>query len=75
MNQNSSKVHKAHKIIYLSLSHFENLQNFLISFSHKNWRRIFLSKGDCKLFPSQRTFTCSKSTIETIEKGVKYVQS
>ena len=24
---------------------------------------------------SQPTFTCSKSTIETLEKGVKYVQS
>ena len=23
---------------------------------------------------SQLTFTCSKSTIETLEKGVKYVQ-
>ena len=25
--------------------------------------------------PVQLTFTCSKSTIETAEKGVKYVQS
>ena len=24
---------------------------------------------------NQLTFTCSKSTIETLEKGVKYVQS
>ena len=24
---------------------------------------------------SQLTFTCSKSTTETLEKGVKYVQS
>ena len=24
---------------------------------------------------SQQTFTCSKSTIETLEKGVKYIQS
>ena len=24
---------------------------------------------------SQLTFTCSKSTIETLEKGVKFVQS
>ena len=24
---------------------------------------------------AQLTFTCSKSTIETLEKGVKYVQS
>ena len=27
------------------------------------------------LFSTQQTFTCTKSTIETIEKGVKYVQS
>ena len=25
--------------------------------------------------PAQLTFTCLKSTIETVEKGVKYVQS
>ena len=24
---------------------------------------------------TQRTFTCSKSTVEAVEKGVKYVQS
>ena len=24
---------------------------------------------------TQQTFTCSKTTIETFEKGVKYVQS
>ena len=28
-----------------------------------------------KLEPSQLTFTCSKATIETLEKVVKYVQS
>ena len=28
-----------------------------------------------KLVESQLTFTYSKSTIETLEKGVKYVQS
>ena len=27
------------------------------------------------LFSTQQTFTCPKSTIETIEKGVRYVQS
>ena len=31
---------------------------------------IFLGMG-----PSQITFTCSKSTIETLEKGEKYVQN
>ena len=29
----------------------------------------------CEKVSSQLTFTCSKSTKETIEKGVKYVQS
>ena len=28
-----------------------------------------------KVVTSQQTFTCSKATIETLEKGVKYVQS
>ena len=26
-------------------------------------------------YTTQLAFTCSKSTIETLEKGVKYVQS
>ena len=29
----------------------------------------------CKKIPSQLLLTCSKSTMETLEKGVKYVQS
>ena len=32
--------------------------------------RIFLSSVD-----THQTFTCSKSEIETLEKGVKYIQS
>ena len=28
-----------------------------------------------EIFSTQLTFTCSKSTIETLEKAVKYVQS
>ena len=28
-----------------------------------------------KIILTQQTFTCPKSTIETLEKGVKYVQS
>ena len=28
----------------------------------------------CQIY-SQQTFTCSKFTIETLEQGVKYVQS
>ena len=30
--------------------------------------------GDCKA-PTQLAFTCSNLTIETLEQGVKYVQS
>ena len=39
---------------------------------------MFLQKCFCKTLstkPSQLTFTCLKSTIETVEKRVKYVQS
>ena len=48
-------------------------------FSIKHCMNFLLAKRAVrtdKLF-SQKTFTCSKSTIETIEKkkGVKYVQS
>ena len=32
------------------------------------------SKLLTKTVNSQQTFNCSKSTIETLEKGVKYVQ-
>ena len=31
--------------------------------------------GGCTLIPVQLAFTCSKLTIETVEQGVKYVQS
>ena len=34
---------------------------FHMSYGHQIWPQL--------------TFTCSKSTIETLEKGVKYVQS
>ena len=40
----------------------KNMQDF-----HNN----FLNENQ---FTAQVTFTCSKSTIETLEKGVKYVQ-
>ena len=32
-------------------------------------------KKNLILFTNQLTLTCSKSTIEIVEKGVKYVQS
>ena len=41
-------------------------------------RVIFLGHIICKLYGHdeliQLTFTCSKSIIKTLEKGVKYVQ-
>ena len=38
---------------------------------------LFISFSDTFIeeIITQLTFTCSKSTIETLEKGVKYVQS
>ena len=36
---------------------------------------LFFHVIKTKLPNSQLTFTCSKSTIETLEQGVKYVQS
>ena len=35
----------------------------------------FYESGTVKLLVTQLTFTCPKSIIETLEKGVKYVQS
>ena len=37
------------------------------------WRKDILQGQRHK--PFQLTFACSKSAIETLEKGVKYVQS
>ena len=38
-------------------------------------RREIYSKLTIKNQNVYRTFTCSRSTVETLEKGVKYVQS
>ena len=41
--------------------------------------RLFLQNASSQMFDrivtTQLTFTCSKSVVETLEKGVKYVQS
>ena len=34
-----------------------------------------VNKRDMRVFSSQLTFTCSQSTTETLEKGMKYFQS
>ena len=41
----------------------------LLKFSNKQAPRVLI------ILSTQLTFHCLKSTIETIEKGVKYVQS
>ena len=38
-------------------------------------KKVVIFQLDFHKLLSQRTFTCSKSTIETLEKGIKYVQS
>ena len=50
----------------------------IISRSHFYLMKIYLenyAKWQISLPHSQLTFTCSKSTIKTAKKGVKYVQS
>ena len=37
-------------------------------------KSIAIRNGEISV-PSQPAFTCSKLTIETVEQGVKYVQS
>ena len=41
------------------------------------WKRpqFMLFQVHSELTPSQLTFTCSKSTLETLEKGVNCVQN
>ena len=51
-----------------------------INNGHGIWTDVKLEKRkkllrNIKVHVSQLTFTCSKSTIKTLEKGVKYVQS
>ena len=38
-------------------------------------KKVVIFELDFHKLLSQLTFTCSKSTIETQEKGIKYVQS
>ena len=41
----------------------------------KNKTQCFALRYSISIWVTQLTFTCSKWTIETLEKGVKYVQS
>ena len=47
----------------------------LVANNIKCLQKTITNSIDIQERQSQLTFTCSKSTIETIEKGVKYVQS
>ena len=75
-----------HHLIDISLYHFIFKQDFnvvpsIISSSvqaiyffnpFKYSTQYFAFSSYCK---TQKTFTCSKSRIETVEKGVEYVQN
>ena len=54
-------------MIHMSIYSFESV--FLHRKNKKKLRQRFFSTY------SQLTFTCSKLTIETLEKGAKYVES
>ena len=41
---------------------------------YKEFNLLLICVGYFARIPFQLTFTCSKSIIETLEKGVKYVQ-
>ena len=49
----------------------------IVNFEQVNtgWVHLVLVITKYSEKPSELTFTCSKLTIETLEKGVKYVQS
>ena len=60
-----------------SLNPFHAIGLFLYPMKSKN-HKAFLrhcSSGLEKEGTTELTFTCSNSTIETLEKGVQYVQS
>ena len=52
---------------------------FIFMFEYSIWllqqRSIYISIFDDGIITSKPAFTCSKLTIETLEQGVKYVQS
>ena len=52
-------------------------QNVFTLLCHAVKNNMKFSKSSLKhvFIPCQQIFTCSKSTLETVEKGVKYVQS
>ena len=65
--------------------YFEGLQNYMENKNERNENKIIHGDFTCimdkidrdggKKAQTQPAFTCSKLTIETLEQGVKYVQS
>ena len=55
----------------------KKLATFLLIFWSVSFRSVICLKTDCfqRIMPSERTFTCSKLTIETLEKSPKWFQS
>ena len=64
--------------MFLDVSLF-SFSNYPFSTYEKFQKEVSARRGIMSVYTkvpsSQLTFTCSKSTIKTIEKGVKYVQS
>ena len=77
--ENSPKIAKPITAKLLVFLHFRKfiptqsqlIDQFRVFLSSKYKKFLFLFRRD----PSQPAFTCSKITIETLEQGVKYVQS
>ena len=53
----------------------QNIKKQYVNQSHRLRKRRTIRVAFSEVTLSQLTFTCSKSTIETPEKGMKYVQS
>ena len=53
----------------------QNIKKQYVNQSHRLRKTRTISVAFSEVTLSQLTFTCSKSTIETPEKGMKYVQS
>ena len=72
LNTTDSLIYQLIFQIYCFNSNFQILSQFDISTIGKNYANY---ESDFCLITSLLTFSCSKSTIETLKKGVKYVQS
>ena len=53
----------------------QNIKKQYVNKSHRLRKRRTINVAFSEVTLSQLTFTCSKSAIETPEKGMKYVQS